>query len=54
MERKEHLTNEGLQKIVAIRASMNNGLTAALAEAFPNVTPVSRPLVLNQEIKSPY
>lgn len=45
MNRGEHLTVEGLQKIVSIRASMNKGLTAVLTEAFPNITPVERPLV---------
>lgn len=53
VHRKQHLTSEGLQKIVNIRASMNNGLTEVLTESFPNVTPISRPLVLNQEIKDP-
>jgi len=41
------------KKIVDMRASMNKGLTETLTESFPNVTPISRPLVLNQEIKDP-
>lgn len=45
MKQGEHLTVEGLQKIVSIKASMNKGLSAVLTEAFPNVYPVSRPLV---------
>lgn len=40
---KEHLTKEGLDKIVAIRASINIGLSPELKAAFPNFTPVSRP-----------
>lgn len=36
-----------------IRASINNGLSAELKEAFPNSIPVTRPLVVNQEIKDP-
>jgi hypothetical protein len=45
MDRKEHLTTEGLEKIVAIRAPMNNGLSDTLTAAFPNTKPVSRPIV---------
>lgn len=44
---KEHLTEEGLKKIVAIKAAINLGLSDKLREAFPYVTPVNRmpPLV---------
>ena len=45
MERGEHLTIEGLHKIVAIKASMNWGLSDKLKVAFPDVVPVERPLV---------
>jgi thioredoxin-related protein len=45
MERKEHLTLEGLNKIVAIRSSINLGLSDKLKEAFPNIIPVIRPYV---------
>lgn len=41
---KEHLTPEGLLKIIAIRASINNGLSEALKEAFPDVIPVMKPV----------
>lgn len=40
---KEHLTPEGLLKIIAIRASINNGLSESLKEAFPGIIPVMRP-----------
>jgi hypothetical protein len=50
---KEHLTEAGLRKIVAIKASMNNGLSLALTSAFADVTPVNRPLVLDKKIKDP-
>ncbi|KAF1107987.1 hypothetical protein B8V09_03535 [Streptococcus agalactiae] len=53
VKQKDHLTSEGVQKIVNIRASMNNSLTDNLKKAFPNTIPVSRPLVLDQEIKDP-
>ena len=45
MERREHLTIEGLHKIVAIKASMNLDLSEKLKVAFPDVVPVERPLV---------
>lgn len=47
---KQHLKLEGLQKIVAIKASMNRGLSDQLQAAFPNVIPVSRPKVVNKFI----
>lgn len=36
VNRKEHLTKEGLQKIVNIKASMNKGLSLELKSAFPS------------------
>lgn len=42
---KEHLTEEGLIKIISIKAMMNsNGLSPALKEAFPNLIPIVRSL----------
>lgn len=43
-----------MQKIVAIKASMNLGLSQDLKTAFPNIKPVARPLVVDQEIKDSY
>jgi hypothetical protein len=43
--RKEHLTPEGFHKILAIKASINHGLSSSLKEAFPDITPVPRPTV---------
>jgi hypothetical protein len=40
---KEHLTIDGLLKLVDIKASLNLGLPQALQEALPTVTPVIRP-----------
>ena len=45
VRRKEHLTKEGLIKILAIKASMNLGLSEKLKLAFPDVVPVERPEV---------
>jgi hypothetical protein len=53
IDNKEHLTEEGLQKLVAIRASMNLGNSVALKAAFPDIIPVTRPLVENQLIADP-
>ena len=43
MQRREHLTIEGLHKIINIRASINKGLSPLLIQAFPDNTPVLRP-----------
>ena len=39
---KQDLTKEGLLQILAIKASMNNGISGMLKAAFPNVIPVNR------------
>jgi hypothetical protein len=54
---KEHLTREGLQKILSLKASMNNGLSEKLKAAFPGITSSVRPCVslpTDYEIKNPY
>lgn len=51
---KEHLTMDGLNKIVAIKASMNNGLSAHIKVAFPGITSVKRPEVEDMLISDPY
>ena len=51
---KEHLTKEGLKKIVAIKGSMNLGLSQDLKIAFNDVVPVERPLNINQKVLDPY
>ena len=53
IERREHLSLEGLRQIVAIRASMNRGLSDELSAAFPGIVPVVRPLVENPKIHDP-
>jgi len=54
MENKEHLTIEGIRKIVTIKASINLGLSNGLKAAFPNIIPVSRPLIKVPETFDPY
>jgi len=51
--RKEHLTMEGFHKIVAIKASMNKGLSDNLKEDFPTIKPVDRPKVEFKGIPEP-
>ena len=53
INKKEHLTREGIQKIVAIRASMNLGLSDELLVAFPDVKPVLIPSTNENKIKDP-
>jgi hypothetical protein len=50
---KEHLTRDGLHKIVSIRATMNKGLSNELKAGFSNVIPVPRPIFAEQQIKDP-
>jgi hypothetical protein len=42
MLNKEHLTKEGLDKFVSIKATINKGLSDKLKEAFPNITALDR------------
>ena len=42
MKRGEHLTTEGLQDIINLKATLNKGLTPLLQEAFPECIPVPR------------
>jgi hypothetical protein len=54
MNNKEHLTLEGLQKIIAFKASLNLGLSDELKGAFPDIVPIERSLVQDQKILDPY
>lgn len=54
IQNKEHLTPEGLRKLVAIRTSMNKGLSPQLKAAFLDVEPVPRLLIHDQIIPDPY
>ena len=53
MNNKEHLNEQGLKKIISIRASMNKGLTGTLKSIFPNIVAAQRSIIKNQIIKSP-
>lgn len=45
IRRKEHLTLEGLNKILSYKAAMNLGLSDKLKEAFKNIIPKDRPII---------
>lgn len=47
MHNKQHLTPEGLNKIISLKASLNKGLTLLLINHFPNINQVKRPLISN-------
>ena len=51
---KEHLTSQGLKKIVGIKASINRSLSEKLTEAFPDFIPVERPRIKTTSIQDPY
>lgn len=53
MDSYKHLTEEGLQEIINNKASLNLGLSDRLKVAFPNTTPVPRPLFDNLEVLHP-
>ncbi len=44
---------EGIKNIISIRASMNKGLTDGLKMNFPDILPVSRPVVSFEGILNP-
>jgi len=67
VQNKDHLTEEGLKKLVgplrektslaqpdAIKAAMNLGLSSELEAGFPGIKPVERPIIVNQNIKDSY
>lgn len=47
---KEHLTKEGLLKLVNLKASLNTGLSDKFKLSFPYAIPVTKPLVKNETI----
>ena len=53
MLKKEHLTIEGLYKIVSLKTSMNLGISPKLKSAFPDIITVERPIVKYQKISYP-
>lgn len=54
IQKKQHLTPEGLEKIVALKCNLNKGLTDDLMKAFPNIKPVVRPQYIFNGIPDPF
>lgn len=54
IQKGEHLTVDGLNQIAGLKEKLNRcRLSPMLESAFPNRTPVERPLVKNQKIQDP-
>lgn len=53
MNQKAHLTSDGLNHIVSLRAKMNNGLSETLQISFPYIIPIERPLILIDNLPDP-
>lgn len=51
MNSQEHLILEGLNKVVAIKASINKGLSSELNKAFPDIISTPIPLIESTETK---
>lgn len=52
IERKEHLTEGGLLKLVGIKDVLNWGLSEKFKESFPNIIPAVRPEIKPTQIKN--
>jgi hypothetical protein len=50
LNKKEHLTLEGIRKILSIKASMNNGLNETIKADFPNIIPVLRENIESKDL----
>lgn len=53
MKNKEHLTLDGLKKILSYKASLNLGLSEELKDKFSDIKAVKRPLIIDKDIPSP-
>jgi hypothetical protein len=54
MNNKDHLSFEGLHKIMNIKATMNTGLTEIQKLEFNNLNPISRSIIQTDKIPDPY
>jgi len=48
------MTQEGMQKIINIKASLNTGNSGELKVIFPNTKPVTRPVIKYSGIPDPH
>jgi len=55
IKKKEHApqTLEGLRKLLAVKGSINKGFSDKLKQAFPDITPIKRPINLDSKISDP-
>lgn len=53
MKNKEHLKLEGIEKLLAVRATLNLGLSPELKAEFPHIVPVIRPSLVEPKILDP-
>jgi hypothetical protein len=53
MNKGDHLSIEGIKKIINIKASMNLGLSYNLKAEFIKFTPVERSLIFTKNIPDP-
>jgi len=54
MDNRAHLTLEGFNKIINIKAAMNLGLSDSFKSEFKDFIPVKRPLIQTEVIPDPY
>jgi hypothetical protein len=54
IKNKQHLTLEGFREIVAIRSSLNKGLSENLKQGFPGIVPIPRPMIQAPEVFNSY
>jgi len=50
MNKKIHLTSEGIIKIINIKASINKGISEVIKSEFKNIIPVERPIIKTNNI----
>jgi hypothetical protein len=54
IKQKQHLTQNGFEKILALKYNINKGLNDNLMAAFPNIIPVNRPKYIFTGIPDPF
>lgn len=54
IKQKQHLTQEGLERIIALKSYLNKGLPDSLKLVFPNIKPVDKPIYTFKVIPNPF
>jgi hypothetical protein len=54
IKQEEHLTENGILKIIGLKTSLNRGLPDNLTEGFPNIVPIPRPDYVFKGIPDPF